>query len=345
MKTRRLLAALTAAAMSATLLTGCGGDKPAANGSGSGSGSGAKSGDGYNITMICGNRDEFGSALEQGSLAVAKEMNVKLTTQDAQNDVSRQIQFVESAHNAGEDAILVQIVDPGIAKQCIEAANGTPLVFYNRALNAEDMDALNEIVAYVGSDENTSGYFQGEYLAKYFNEKGQKDVKYLMLSGTLGAVYTTMRTEGVLKGMKDGGLNPIEAAAPLVADYERATAMDMISPLVDTAEYDCIIANNDAMALGAVEALKSKGLDPTKVPIVGIDATVDGREAIKSGEMAMTVFQNPDGQGRASLMAAINMIEGKPINEGTQYEVDDEYAQVVWVPFEPVTIDNVADYE
>ena len=88
MKTRRLLAVLTAAAMSATLLTGCGGDKPAANGSGSGSGSGAKSGDGYNITMICGNRDEFGSALEQGSLAVAKEMNVKLTTQDAQNDMS-----------------------------------------------------------------------------------------------------------------------------------------------------------------------------------------------------------------------------------------------------------------
>ncbi len=346
MKKKRLLAALTAAAMSVTMLAGCGGDKPAA--SGSGSGSGAKSGgdgDGYNITMICGNRDEFGSALEQGSLAVAKEMNVNLTTQDAQNDVSRQIQFIESAHNAGEDAILIQIVDPGIAQQCIEAANGTPLVFYNRALNAEDMGSLNEVVAYVGSDENTSGYFQGEYLAKYFKDQGKTDVKYLMLSGTLGAVYTTMRTEGVLKGMKDGGLNPIEAAAPLVADYERATAMDMISPLVDTVEYDCIIANNDAMALGAVEALKAKGLDPTKVPIVGIDATVDGREAIKSGEMAMTVFQNPDGQGRASLMAAINMIEGKPINEGTDYEVDDEYAQVVWVPFEPVTIDNVADYE
>lgn len=344
MKKKRLLAALTAAAMSVTMLAGCGGDKPAASGSGSGAKSGGD-GDGYNITMICGQRDEFGSALEQGSLAVAKEMNVKLTTQDAQNDVSRQIQFVETAHNAGEDAILVQLVDPGVAQQCIEAANGTPLVFYNRALNEEDLKSLNEVVAYVGSDENTSGYFQGEYLAKYFKDQGKTDVKYLMLSGTLGAVYTTMRTEGVLKAMKDGGLNPIEAAAPLVADYERATAMDMISPLVDTVEYDCIIANNDAMALGAVEALKAKGLDPTKVPIVGIDATVDGREAIKSGEMAMTVFQNPDGQGRGSLMAAINMIEGKPINEGTDYEVDDEYAQVVWVPFEPVTIDNVADYE
>lgn len=343
MKTRRLLAALTAAAMSATLLTGCGGDKPAANGSGSGSGSGAKSGDGYNITMICGNRDEFGSALEQGSLAVAKEMNVKLTTQDAQNDTSKLLQFVESARNNGDDAVLINLVDAETAQQCIEAAGDMKVVFVNRA--PSDTSVLNDNAKFVGSNEMTSGGYQGEFLAKYFNEKGQKDVKYLMLQGTLGLVHTEQRSASVIEQMKAGGLNPIEAAAPLVADYDRANAMDMISPLVDTAEYDCIIANNDAMALGAVEALKSKGLDPTKVPIVGIDATVDGREAIKSGEMAMTVFQNPDGQGRASLMAAINMIEGKPINEGTQYEVDDEYAQVVWVPFEPVTIDNVADYE
>ena len=118
----------------------------------------------------------------------------------------------------------------------------------------------------------------------------------------------------------------------------------MISPLVDTVEYDCIIANNDAMALGAVEALKAKGMDPTKVPIVGIDATVDGVEAVKNGELAMTVFQDPNGQGYGAVMAAKNMIEGKAITEGTDYETD-ETGNIVWVPFEPVYPDNVADYE
>lgn len=49
--------------------------------------------------------------------------------------------------------------------------------------------------------------------------------------------------------------------------------MDMISPLLKTTKYDCIISNNDAMALGAVEAMQQQGLDPKSVPIVGIDAT------------------------------------------------------------------------
>ena len=165
-----------------------------------------------------------------------------------------------------------------------------------------------------------------------------------MLQGTLGLVHTEQRSASVIQAMKDGGLNPIEAAAPLVADYDRATAMDMISPLLGTTEFDCIIANNDAMALGAVEALQAQGMDPTSIPIVGIDATVDGIQAIKDGTLAMTVFQDANGQGYGAVQAAVNLIEGNAINDGTDYETD-ETGNIVWVPFEPVTPENVADYE
>lgn len=82
-----------------------------------------------------------------------------------------------------------------------------------------------------------------------------------MMCGTLGQVYTTKRTEGAIKALKDNGINPIPATADLVGEYDRATAMDQISPLVDTVEYDTVICNNDAMALGVVEALKAKGID------------------------------------------------------------------------------------
>lgn len=163
--------------------------------------------------------------------------------------------------------------------------------------------------------------------------------------GILGQTSTTNRTASVLKALEDNGIKATAAAAPLAADYDRATAMDMISPLLKTTKYDCIISNNDAMALGAVEAMQQQGLDPKSVPIVGIDATADGRQAIKDGTLAMTVFQNAEGQGRASLQAAANLIDGKPIAEGTGYEVDDENEFIIWVPFEPVTIDNVADYD
>ena len=328
-----------AMAMAATMLTGCGGDKPAANGSGSGAAAGD---DALNMTLIMSLRDEFLSALEAGCKTAADEVGVKLATQDAQNDTSKLLQFVESARNNGDDAVLINLVDAETAQQCIEAAGDMKVVFVNRA--PSDTSVLNDNAKFVGSNEMTSGGYQGEFLAKYFNEKGQKDVKYLMLQGTLGLVHTEQRSASVIEQMKAGGLNPIEAAAPLVADYDRANAMDMISPLVDTVEYDCIIANNDAMALGAVEALKAKGMDPTKVPIVGIDATVDGVEAVKNGELAMTVFQDPNGQGYGAVMAAKNMIEGKAITEGTDYETD-ETGNIVWVPFEPVYPENVADYE
>ena len=120
--------------------------------------------------------------------------------------------------------------------------------------------------------------------------------------------------------------------------------MTVISPLLGNTEFDCIIANNDAMALGAVEALKAKGMDPTSIPIVGIDATVDGIQAIKDGTLAMTVFQDANGQGYGAVKAAVNLIEGKAINDVTNYETD-ETGNICWVPFEPVTPDNVADYE
>ncbi len=115
--------------------------------------------------------------------------------------------------------------------------------------------------------------------------------------------------------------------------------------LTQGVEFDCIIANNDAMALGAVEALEAAGIDPASIPIVGIDATVDALEAIESGTMAMSAFQNADGQGSNAVRAAVNLIEGKPFNEGGDFELaaDNEFA--MYVPFEAVTRDNVADYQ
>ena len=99
------------------------------------------------------------------------------------------------------------------------------------------------------------------------------------------------------------------------------------------------------MACGAVEACISAGIDPSTIPIVGINADNDARACIKDGTMKMTVFQDAAGQGKGALSAAINLLEGNELNAGTDYSVDSEYPNVVWVPFEPVTIDNVEDYE
>lgn len=330
-------------AMLAMTLAGCGSSSSSGEQTSAEGGETASSGDGYSMTLIMSLRDEFLSTLEAGSKAAAEELGVTLSPQDAQNDTGKLIQFIESARNAGDDAVLVNLVDAETAQQCIEAAGDMKVVFVNRVPADTSVLEAGKSAAVV-SDENTSGYYQGEFLANYFKEQGKTDIKYLMLKGTLGLVHTEQRSASVLKGLADNGINATEAAAPLVAEYDRATAMDMISPLLTTTEFDCIIANNDAMALGAVEAMKAQGLDPTSIPIVGIDATVDGVQAIKDGTLAMTVFQDANGQGYGAVKAAANLIEGNPINDGTDYETD-ETGNICWVPFEPVTPDNVADYE
>lgn len=362
---KRLLASLLAGVLVLGTLAGCGGssDEKASSSSAdteetaesedSESEDSASSGDADvaealgDITMIIANRDEFLSEMESGAIAAAEQLGVKLTTVDAQNDQSKLLQFVETAKNDGQKAIIVNPVDAAAdaCQQIVDAAGDMKVVFVNRPPDdIADSAVLNDDVVYVGSDEMTSGYYQGQYLSDYFKEQGKTDIKYILIQGTLGQVSTTNRTASLLQAFEDNGINAQEATAPLVADWDRATAQDMITPLLTTTEYDCIVGNCDALSLGAIEAMKSQGLDPTSIPIVGIDATTDGRQAIHNGELYMTVFQNAKGQGYGSLMAAANLVTGKAPNEGTEWELD-ETGYIVWIPFEPVTADNVDEYD
>lgn len=297
---------------------------------------------GYSVTFVLNNRDEFTNTLAEGMERKAEELGVNLSMQDAQNDTSRIIQFVETAKNADEDAVVVFPIDSETIPTIIETAGDMPIVFVNRA--PKDLTYLSGSSAYVGSEESEAGYFQGEYLAEYFKERDIDVVKPIMLLGPIGAENTVKRTESVKQALADAGLT-VEVVVELGCEWDRMTAINKISPLLNTTEYNCIIANGDTMACGAVEACISAGVDPASIPIVGINADADARACLKDGTMKMTVFQDAAGQGAGALAAAINMLEGNELNAGTSYKIDETYPNVIWVPFEPVTAENVADYE
>ena len=336
MKLKRTMAILMAGVTCAGALAGCGGSGSKDTGSAA-----SNSGGLTELTFVMASRDEFMSSIEEAMVAEAEPLGYKIVSQDAQNDSSKQIQYIETAVNGGAEAVICLPVDADGTQSLIDAVGEKNLVFVNRPpTNYSELEADN--VTYVGSNEDTSGYYQGEYLANYFKQKGQKEVKYLMIQGTLGQVSTTKRSEGVIKAL--------EASAPVVADYDRPTAQEMIQPLLTSGkEFDCIIANNDAMALGAIEACKDAGVE-INFPIVGIDCTADGAKAVQDGDMAMTVFQNPVGQGKGAVIAADNMINGKKLGTGMEElgaldtSGKDYSDSIFWIPFEPVTKDNVADY-
>ena len=339
----KLFATLAVTAAMVLSLAACGGGSsaaPAASDSGS-TGGGAAAG-GEKITLIMSQRDEFLSSLEAGAKKAAGELGVNLVTQDANQDESKQIQYVQAAAADGQKAIIVNPINPSACQSIIDAAGDMKVVFVNRV--PDDTSILNENAVYVGSDEHTSGKFQGDFLAKYFNDKGQKDIKYILLRGIEGQTSTTLRSESVLQALADNGINATETYAKSCL-YDRTEALNQMGNILADAskEFDCIICNNDSMALGAIEACTQAG-KTIDFPIVGIDATADGRQAIKDGTLAMSVFQDPNGQGGGAVAAALNLINGAALNEGTAFDVD-ETGFILWVPFEEVTPDNVADYD
>ena len=293
----------------------------------------------YHMAYVSTVRDEYLGLLEEEVVNAAKEQGVDMEVLFAENDAMKMIDCVEAAKNAGKDAVLINLYASEEAQACIDAAgDDMKVIFVNR--EPDSFDVLNENVVFVGSDEHTSGRFQGEYLAEYFKEQGKTDVSYVLLRGTEGLVHTDLRSDGAIQAMKDAGLNVTEAAV-VEGDYDRNTAKNQMDVVLPGLECDCIIANNDAMALGAILAMKDAGIDPASIPVVGIDATEDGKEAIRSGEMAMTVFQSAKGQAVSSVQAAINVLEGKALEEGTDCVKAESSPYVIFYPFIPVTAENV----
>lgn len=96
------------------------------------------------------------------------------------------------------------------------------------------------------------------------------------------------------------------------------------------------------MALGVVEACKKYGIDGSTLPILGVDTTADGCEAVRSGDMAFIVYQSGSGQGHAAVDTAIELAE-----KGNMKEIagSTEDGKFVWVDFERVDSSNVSQYE
>ena len=97
-------------------------------------------------------------------------------------------------------------------------------------------------------------------------------------------------------------------------------------------KFDAIIANNDEMAIGAINALKaSKKWTPASI-VAGIDATPDALASMKAGDLKVTVFQNAAGQGSGALEAALKLAKKEKVD------------RFVNVPFELVTPANLSKY-
>jgi inositol transport system substrate-binding protein len=270
----------------------------------------------------------FLTNLREAMAARAKETGVKLQFEDAQGNIGKQFSQIQTFVAQKVDAIVVNPVDSSATTKMTKLIRGAgiPLVYVNR----QPFEPLKpgEPVVYVGSDENVPGKLQGEEIARLLNNKGN----VIIMMGDLATLSAILRTEGVEKVVAQ---HPeMKIVQKQTANWRRNEAVDLMNEsLVAGTKIDAVAANNDEMAIGAIIALQQAGKDPKKIVIGGVDATRDALAEMEKGNLAVTVFQDARGQGKAVVDSAVKLIKGE--------KFDSPY---VYIPFQLVTQENYKDF-
>jgi inositol transport system substrate-binding protein len=220
----------------------------------------------------------------------------------------------------------VNPVDTSTTKRITQAAVAAhiPLVYVNRK---PDEATLPDSVAVVASDDKLAGRLQMTSLAEKMHGQGN----LVIMLGDLANNSTQGRTAGVKEVLaKYPGIKVVEEQT---ANWERTKAIDLMNNWITKGDkITAVAANNDEMALGALIALHSNGMDPKAMAIGGSDATPDALDALAKGDLTVTVFQNARGQGTSAVDDAVKLASGEKV---TQFDS---------VPYELVTPQNYRSF-
>ena len=272
-------------------------------------------------------------------------------SQNAQPTQNDQIdQFLAKKMNA----ILVNPVDRTAAAAIIDKAKAknTPVVFFNREPMPDDMKKWDKVY-YVGAKAEQSGTMQGQIAVDYFKahpkayKAGDKTIHYIMLKGEPGHQDAELRTTFSVKAITDAGLK-VDKLAEDSAYWDRPKAVEKMKTFLAKFgdKIDLVLANNDDMALGAIEALRQEGYNtgnPAKyIPVVGVDATAPALQALEQGTLLGTVLNDAKNQGKAAFDLGLALASGKPVTSTSWKLTDGKY---VWVPYAKVTKDNYKQFK
>lgn len=278
--------------------------------------------------------DNFLTVLRNGMDAKAKELGVALQIEDAQDDVAKQLDQINNFIASGVSAIIVNPVDTSATQAMSDAAAkaNIPLVYVNR--QPVNVDALPDNQAFVASNEVDSGTLETKEICRLFKEAGKTEANVYVMEGQLSNQAAVQRTKDIhdVIGGADCGVK-INIIDEQTANWSRDEAQNLMTNWISSGTaFDGVIANNDEMAIGAIQAMKAANIDMKAVVVGGVDATQDALAAMQAGDLDATVFQNAAGQGAGALDAAIKLSKGEAVE------------QKVYIPFELVTPANVADY-
>lgn len=307
MKSFRTLMGMMLIMVSMLCFTGCGGD-------------GTANGTVFYLSHQDG--DGFTDMIRQAFGEKAKAAGVPVEFRDAKGDVNMQIDQMKEAIVAKPSAIVLLAVDGTALVPMVEKANeaGIPIIITNRGLNGGKY--LSCMV-----DEKQAGIMQGEYMAKHL----PPNAKVVYLEGEKGFEGSVLRWQGFKEACLDKRPD-VQLLASTSANWRTSDALRNVTLWTKLfPEIDGVIAANDNMAIGAVQALK----DANRLEgclISGVDAVDEALKLIENGEMSQTVKQDPNALADGAFRLVDACLKGKVPSEN------------IVVDFQSITKDNLAQF-
>lgn len=232
----------------------------------------------------------------------ARELGYEATIFDSQNNTSKEAEHFENLIAAGYSAVLFNPTDSEGSVSNVKRAKqaGVPTFCMDREVNSLDA-ATSQII----SDSFSGCVELGEYFVRQLNKKG----KYVELLGLVGDNNTWNRSKGFHSVVDH--FPELVMVAQQSADFDRSKAMEVLESVMQSnPDIDAVFCGNDAMAMGAYQALVADGKEKD-VMIFGFDGEDDVLNAIKNGKIKATIMQSPKNMAKTAAELADEYIKGK----------------------------------
>ena len=308
-KLRKTLAAVASATLLCTSLTACNRESGSTNAAGNSSTTGSASA--KSITFALSTQaNPFFVQMRESAQKKADELGLTINFQDASDDSATQANQLANAAASDTGVVILNPTDSDAMASSVKQLTDAniPVVAVDRAVNNAN------IASYIASDNETGGKQAAKVLSDAIHGEGE----ILVLQGKTGSSASRERGKGFDEGLKD---NPnIKVVAKQTAEFERAKGLDVTTNLLQAhPNVKAIFAENDEMALGAIEALGDKaGKD---VIVVGFDGVEDALKAIKEGTMYASIAQQPADMAAQAVVEASKLLKGESATKEMQVDV------------------------
>ena len=245
----------------------------------------------------------FFVSLQEGVETAAEAEGTDVRTVDAQDDTAKQLNDINDLIQQDVDIILVNPVDSASIEPAIESANsaGIPVITIDRSSEG------GEVVTLVASD-NVEG---GEMAAQHIIDLVGEGAVTVQLEGVPGASATRERGEGFMNVAEDG----LDVVDSQTANFNRSEGLTVMENMLQSnSDVEAVFAQNDEMALGAIEAIEAAGL-AEDIIVIGFDGNDDALASIEDGRMEATIAQQPAEMGRIAMETAYEYFDGEEIEE------------------------------